>query len=266
MAFKDEINYEKISQINKMERKSAKLVQLDPNFYSVIITHLNKLQEEYNKKYLESPTPTEALLLNNEICKLEGVIKEIYTRRERKVLLSTLDHGATTDFRNMLDHERELYKTIVKIINEDRDAVLKQKPQIACADSDYPGRSHAQSPQASNANTTSNTTTTITNTSDNAQPEGVMESQVKDQPQEQTQEPPSSQPRESPSEPDNDEDEAVLDHSNRVLVHVLDDLEPFIGTDKITYELTKEDIVTIPKDIANILLKKDKIKIVEPTI
>jgi DNA replication initiation complex subunit (GINS family) len=94
MAFADEINYEKISTINKKERKSAKLVTLDPGFYNVLIEHLKKLQGEYNTRFLESPTSTEALLLNNEICKLDNMIKEIYTRRERKIILAALiSHG-----------------------------------------------------------------------------------------------------------------------------------------------------------------------------
>ncbi len=267
MAFKDEINYKKIREIKQKELKTKDIIHIDPEFYSATIDHTKILQEEYNKKYLESPTSTEARLLNHEICELEKTLNDIYKLRERKIVLSATDLSIKPNFKNMLDHEHELFEMVFKNLNEKREMVFNQTLQPFCAGTDHPKISQTQSPQAAATthNTTSNTTM-ATSTSDNAQPEDVMQSQVEDQPEEQTQEPPSNQPQESPSEPDNDHNEAVLDNTNRVLVHVLDDLEPFVGTDEITYELNKEDIVTIPKDIANILLKKDKIKIVEPTI
>ena len=66
MAFEDEINYEKISQINKKERKTSKLTDINMEFYTALIKHLKKLQNVYNKRHLESPMSTEAMLLNND--------------------------------------------------------------------------------------------------------------------------------------------------------------------------------------------------------
>ena len=50
MAFEDEINYEKISQINKKERKTSRLTDIDSEFYSALIVHLKKLQKENMKR------------------------------------------------------------------------------------------------------------------------------------------------------------------------------------------------------------------------
>ena len=52
----------------------------------------------------------------------------------------------------------------------------------------------------------------------------------------------------------------------QILVHVLEDFEPFVGTDMVTYSLHKEDLVTIPKQNADILEKNNKVKLVEPKI
>jgi DNA replication initiation complex subunit (GINS family) len=46
-----------------------------------------------------------------------------------------------------------------------------------------------------------------------------------------------------------------------VLVRVLEDVPTFAGVDK-DYKLRKEDVVSIPKNIANTLLSHGKVKII----
>lgn len=52
---------------------------------------------------------------------------------------------------------------------------------------------------------------------------------------------------------------SLKDH---VVVHVLEDLPPFAGLDT-TYHLKKEDVVTLPKTIAQILVDRGKARIVQ---
>lgn len=257
MAFKDEVNYEKISQINKKERKSSKLTTLDPEFYSLLIAHLKKLQEEYNKKYLESPTSTEALLLNNEICKLDNMIKEIYTRRERKVLLSALDTNNEPNLRIFLDHEHRLYDQITKMLNEYRDEVLNQKPKPSC---DTMGSS-----------TSKDTSTELPEPEEEPlTPEPVPEQTEMPVESEIVSDVEESEVTGEASEPEEDEEEFEEEepdeNEEEALVLVLEDIEPFRGTDLVTYNLHKEDLVSIPKSIADLLGKNNKVKIVEPNI
>ena len=49
---------------------------------------------------------------------------------------------------------------------------------------------------------------------------------------------------------------------DHVLVHVLEDVPPFAGIDT-TYRLKKEDVVTLPKTIAQILVDRGKARIVQ---
>jgi len=51
---------------------------------------------------------------------------------------------------------------------------------------------------------------------------------------------------------------SLKDH---VLVHVLEDIPPFAGIDT-TYRLKREDVVTLPKTIAQILVNRGKARIV----
>ena len=52
---------------------------------------------------------------------------------------------------------------------------------------------------------------------------------------------------------------SLKDH---VLVHVLEDLPPFAGIDT-TYRLKKEDVVTLPKTVAQILVDRGKARIIQ---
>jgi len=271
MAFEDEINYEKISQINKKERKSSKLVNIDPQFYLVIITHLKKLQEKYNKKYLESPTSTEALLLNNEICKLDNLIKEIYTRRERKIILTALDTNSTPNFKQMLEHEQRLYQNITKILNDYREEVLNQKPNPSCAE--------VMRTKSTITPTVSVSETVKTDITPETTPQ--ISQDIKDAIADLL--PPSDvQPEHAKAPPDlSDQSESQKirkatkatkvkeeseDTTDKIVVYIMEDLEPFVGADALTYNLHKEDIATIPKSNAEILCKNNKARIVESNI
>jgi DNA replication initiation complex subunit (GINS family) len=300
MAFADEINYEKISTINKKERKSAKLVTLDPGFYNVLIEHLKKLQGEYNTRFLESPTSTEALLLNNEICKLDNMIKEIYTRRERKIILAALDTNSTPNLRKMLDHEQDLYKSITQILNEYRTGVLEQKPLPACATlpTSESNIEHVQTTQIASELTAQPSIEQAKTNSDDApeyehheepeilvedkqelefepesdqdpEPEGELKEKP-DQELEQTLESELEREPEPEQEQEQSQDRSDVEEQEEgeenILVHVLEEIEPFVGTDLVTYNLQKEELATIPKTVAELLMRNNKVRIVEANL
>jgi hypothetical protein len=72
-------------------------------------------------------------------------------------------------------------------------------------------------------------------------------------------------PLSEPSEVEVDQ-QPTKEVKEQVMVYIEEDIEPFVGTDLITYNLHKEDLVTIPKPIADILLKNKKARIVETNI
>ncbi len=256
MGFEEEINYEKISQLTKKERKTSKLVNLDAKFYSMLIAHLKKLQEGYNKKYLEAPTSTEALLLNNEICKLDSMIKEIYARRERKIILSALDTNSTPGFKNMLEHEQRLYDSLTKILNDYKEEVLNQKLNPSCAEP--PENLTIESPSLPLG---------TESTKKEIEPEAPRQSV----PEQKVPETKTEVPEENELETDIFSAEQISaksekENADQILVYVMEDMEPFVGTDLVTYDLHKEDIVTIPRSTADILCKNNKVRIVESDV
>lgn len=77
---------------------------------------------------------------------------------------------------------------------------------------------------------------------------------------------------ETPPEPDDDgetDDEVASDDEpsepdgdggavERVMVRVLEDLEPFVATDMETYDLTEDDVVNLPVEQARVLCRRGK--------
>ena len=251
MAFKDEINYEKISQLNKKERKSSKLIPLDPNFYKELIEHLKMLQDEYNKKYLESPTSAEALLLNNEICKLDNMIKEIYSRRERKIVLSALDINTPPNFKQMLEHEQKLHRSITKLLGDYREVVLNQKPAPECETLEK-----SQTQNIHPIDTSPKSPSPEQEPPPESHPIPVF--------QEKSKPTATVSPPEETSKPKSEVNQTT--DEEQAIVLVLEDLEPFKGTDLVTYNLQKQDLATLPKSIAELLNKKNKVRILETKV
>ncbi|MFQ5838592.1 MAG: hypothetical protein ACE5HJ_07395 [Thermoplasmata archaeon] len=52
---------------------------------------------------------------------------------------------------------------------------------------------------------------------------------------------------------------------DQVLVRVLEDIPPFLGLD-VTYRLKKEDVVTLPEEVAQVLISKGKAERIRPKL
>jgi len=55
------------------------------------------------------------------------------------------------------------------------------------------------------------------------------------------------------------------DELSTVVIRILEDLPPFVGPDR-DYELSREDIVTLPKVMAEALVNAEKAVIIRPTL
>ncbi len=53
--------------------------------------------------------------------------------------------------------------------------------------------------------------------------------------------------------------------AKKVLLRILEDVPPFMGLD-VTYKLKKEDVVSLPKDVAQLLLKQGRAEEIRPKL
>jgi DNA replication initiation complex subunit (GINS family) len=226
----EELTYETISQLFQKERKVSRLTEITPDFYEEVAKYLGRLEQEYSKEYTKNPTSPTTLLLREEHLKITKLLKQIYEIRERKLILSALNHakGATHEIKNITPQEQQLLDSVVEIILSARAPILQisqtaqgtlgRNQDLSGPPPKKPDAAPARKPKASSVGEPA--------------PEDVA----------------------PPPE--------IADRGFNV-AYVLEDITSFVGTDLKTYNLKREEVVCLPKNIASILLKNNKIRLLE---
>lgn len=129
------ITYETLFEILKRERDITDLQKLSPTFFEDVVTYLNekkKLLEKHDSLFpYEEKRKVEKQLEN-----AMRIIKEIYERREKKILnlavIKSRAKSSLMDLSSLLDAEKKLYNQIIGILDTFRtemiDRVLAGKP------------------------------------------------------------------------------------------------------------------------------------------
>ena len=133
------ITYETLFELLKREKDTADLQRLEPSFFDNFVEYLNEKKDMLNKE--------DALFSYDEKKKVEKqidnarrLIKEIYERREKKILNIALIKSRTKshviDTSALLDNEKKFLGEIEKVLNAYRENVIynvmegKQASQI----------------------------------------------------------------------------------------------------------------------------------------
>ena len=223
MPGEEDVNFERVTKVYREESGKKTLVGLEANFYDKLAAYVARLDESANKESQKAPNSPKALLLQDELRKVRKRRDQIFTYRERKLALLASSRASGA--------EVELPNLPVpeRILFDDMVALLRKSRTDAFGGSPF---GTEPSPRES--------------------------------------EPKPAEPSSSPKDASRmkvvkaDETRRVATPptlKDHVLVHVLEDLPPFAGIDT-TYRLRKEDVVTLPKTIAQILVDRGKARII----
>lgn len=136
------ITYETIYEILRLEKTRVELQKLDPNFFENTLNYLKEKQSLLNsqKSKPELFEVNEVLKTQKQIENIKRMLKELYERRENKILqLATLaSRSSDKSIPSLLEEEKELYKQVLKVLNSGRKNILNnlislkqpQKPEI----------------------------------------------------------------------------------------------------------------------------------------
>lgn len=216
----EEITYTTLRNRQQREEKPG-LTRLAPDFYRRARQRIAELREEYEQAHAEGSSHQRTMVLLDEVSKMEETLEELYHLRERKVVQMALTkaRGGDPDVDNLTPVEEDLFERIVDLLAEHEERTL-------------------ESPSAT------------------------------PDPREDPTEPPEREGEDAPSAPEEDEgdddrsdegdDEEASDQVDRVLVRVLEDLEPFVATDMVTYHLAEDDVAYLPREQAEVLCRRDK--------
>ena len=134
---KDELNCEKLRQILEMERmekirKNRLLTEIEPDFYSNLMRYLNKLQTTFEEEYKVNPASPKTMLLRDELNKAKNLSEKVFEIREEKVVMATLSaiKGGKPDLKFMVNEEKMLYRHLLNILKENREQIFSTEPEI----------------------------------------------------------------------------------------------------------------------------------------
>lgn len=121
------ITYEILFEILKREKDMADLQKLEPNFFNNFIDYLkeknNMMEKEESLFFYEEKKKIEKQIEN-----ARRMIKEIYERREKKILnialIKSMTKSNIIDTSSLLGNEKMLLEEIENILNYFRDKVI----------------------------------------------------------------------------------------------------------------------------------------------
>jgi len=116
------VNLEDLREIQRKERKSDELVDIDDDFYIMIGRRISELESEAKRE-----TNQEAkLIIMDEINSIRKVAEGIFERRIGKILRMAPLHlkGLNVETDNMVSDEEAIFRDVCKNLKEGREAVL----------------------------------------------------------------------------------------------------------------------------------------------
>src|SRR6266571_223453 len=219
----EEVNFERVTKVYREESGKKTLVALEADFYDKLASYIARLDESANKEAQKDPNSPKALLLQDELRKVRKRRDQIFTYRERKLALLASSRASGAEV------EVPHLTTQESALFENMVALLKKSRADAFGPLPHPAEA--------------------TPSTEPPRPKGPA---------------PSKEPERMRVVRAEETKRTVVAPTlkDHVLVHVLEDLPPFAGIDT-TYRLKKEDVVTLPKTIAEILVGRGKARIVQ---
>lgn len=224
MPGSEEVNFERVTKVYREESGKKTLVSLEADFYEKLVAYIARLDESANKESQKDPNSPKALLLQDELRKVRKRRDQIFTYRERKLALLASSRASGAEV------EVPNLPAQERVLFENMVALLRKTRADAFGGSPFGVEPPAPSPESATSRPEAG----------RKEPERMKVVRAEE----------TKRTAVAPT---------LKDH---VLVHVLEDLPPFAGID-MTYRLKKEDVITLPKTIAQILVDRGKARIVQ---
>ena len=250
------ITYETLFDLLRKERSLEELQSLDSIFWNQVVIYLND-----RNAFLEKTSQAEKEKTKLQLRNIKRILKEIYERREQKIVNLALnvirsDSSTFVDKRNMLLAERELFDEVILLLTKYKQGVLLQVFQYRnpiISTSDLPDMEEGESPDTSELKKELK----AAEENDNIERDPVnIELDTKKDSSDEENADTDSQSSDSSSSDDLPEMKV-----GTVIVKFISSVPKFYGKNKQIFGPYDEGkIAQLPANIANILLKKGKVK------
>lgn len=125
-----EFTYEHLFDVVRRERSREEIQELEEGFYAQANSYI--AQQKAHLQSLDALS-TEADQLRIQLQNAQRLLKELYDRREKKIMLLALNKARTNsniiDTQNLLESEKTVFERMVDLLRKYRGAILHASPQ-----------------------------------------------------------------------------------------------------------------------------------------
>ena len=122
------ITYETLFELLKRERERADLQKLEPSFYSDTINYIKDKKKILEAKSDSLFTVEEKKKTERQLDNIYKILKELYERREKKIISLALDKSRTKsnliDTTALMKEEKVFFDAMTNILDTYRDEIL----------------------------------------------------------------------------------------------------------------------------------------------
>ncbi len=270
------MTFDELSELYRMEMKSSSITEARKDLFRALANLINTLRQEYER---QAAIDVESIMCEGAEARrknAERLVKDIIRLRTQKICSMALRSatGSKNTLDNLTEEEKEYYESVVELtkrhISEVDRLRGRRKTVDTRIDEPMPVPKPAPEPPVEE---------------EIPEPPPFIDEQFDDEPfddqpipddfdafvEEQFTDPvPAETPvvEEAPA-PMHEEEKPIVQNTEDpdlipVLIRVLEDLPEFAGPER-DYSLVKEDIVTLPKVLADALVNTGKANVVRPT-
>ncbi len=251
------VSYEMLQELLRAERRSNKLSQVPPRFWHEIRALLQARMDAFRVEQAKDPFSRKVMLLTDEVKNAKHAAESLWALRERKLAMFALagpkerkvPDGVTPD-------EGQFFQQIMEVLDGARSrsfegivpapgapvpaapTALAAAPVVVPAAAPVPAARPSPAPPVP--------TPSVRPVAAPASPSPAAV------PARAVAAPPPRVPSDVAGVP-----------ADLVTIRALGDIPPFVGPDMQTYLLKAGDVATVPKSIANLLVKRNKAAIVQ---
>lgn len=233
----EDFNYDDLVNARDSEASSKQLCEIPDNFYDDLREYMQELEESVSE--IAFPHNKKEKLLYKEYKQVKKLADDFFKKRQKKIVLAAYHHslGESVGTSKMWDREKELYKDISNLLQELKEEIF------------FGGYKRKASKSG-----------------EIEEKQEIEEDKIENEPQPKVIE---KEPEEEHKTVKIQKEKAVekskdksslsedMESYDEVLIHVIEDIPHFIDL-KTSYELKKEDVVTLREDIANVLIERGK--------
>jgi len=199
-----EINYKTLRKIQELEKKSPVLTELKPNFYKSVKNYLRDLDDALENESSQKKQE----LFSDELDNIKRIAMNIYEQREKKVVLAAVARvrGGKPDISRMLEIEKELFDSVIDIMQGSRNLFLKDN--VEQKEKPIPPKKKEEEVK---------TTDNVNNS---------------------------------------DQEPIEKGDNNNPIIRITENIPEFIGTDEKKYHLRNNDVISMPEDMSDMLVRR----------